>query len=109
MIGSTFRPVSAIAFQDMFVNMIAVHVMQVAFDTTEANKLIGRPGQGQVQDSWAFGSSIALIGLPARDVLDPLAGAFAQSAAVFVVVANSARILRFGNPAVQAPLVRGQT
>jgi heavy metal translocating P-type ATPase len=53
------------------------------------------------QNVWlAFGLSVALIALAARGVLDPLTGALAQSAAVFVVVANSARILRFANPAV---------
>jgi cation transport ATPase len=51
------------------------------------------------QNVWlAFGLSLALIALAARGVLDPLTGALAQSAAVFVVVANSARILRFGAP-----------
>jgi P-type E1-E2 ATPase len=49
------------------------------------------------QNVWlAFGLSIALIALAARGVLDPLTGALAQSAAVLAVVANSARILRFG-------------
>lgn len=49
------------------------------------------------QNVWlAFGLSLGLIALAARGVLDPLTGALAQSAAVFVVVANSARILRFG-------------
>jgi P-type E1-E2 ATPase len=48
------------------------------------------------QNVWlAFGLSIALIGLAARGVLDPLTGALAQSVAVIAVVANSARILRF--------------
>jgi Cd2+/Zn2+-exporting ATPase len=58
------------------------------------------------QNVWlAFGLSIVLIVLAARGVLDPLTGALAQSAAVFVVVANSARILRLSNvrgPAVPA-------
>jgi heavy metal translocating P-type ATPase len=50
------------------------------------------------QNVWlAFGLSIILILLAARGVLDPLTGALAQSAAVFVVVANSARILRFAS------------
>jgi Cd2+/Zn2+-exporting ATPase len=48
------------------------------------------------QNVWlAFGLSMFLILLAARGVLDPLTGALAQSAAVLVVVANSARILRF--------------
>jgi Cd2+/Zn2+-exporting ATPase len=51
------------------------------------------------QNVWiAFGLSVILIALAAGGVLDPLTGALAQSAAVFVVVANSARILRFANP-----------
>jgi P-type E1-E2 ATPase len=48
------------------------------------------------QNVWltlAFAS--VLIALAATGVLDPLAGALAQSLAVIVVVANSARILRF--------------
>jgi heavy metal translocating P-type ATPase len=48
------------------------------------------------QNVWlAFGLSVLLIALAARGVLDPLTGALAQSVAVLVVVANSARILRF--------------
>jgi P-type E1-E2 ATPase len=54
------------------------------------------------QNVWlAIGLSLALILLAARGVLDPLTGALAQSAAVLVVVANSARILRFGSAAVE--------
>ena len=50
------------------------------------------------QNVWlAFGLSVVLIALAAQGVLDPLTGALAQSVAVFAVVANSARILRFGN------------
>jgi P-type E1-E2 ATPase len=49
------------------------------------------------QNVWlAFSLSVALIGLAAAGILDPLVGALAQSAAVVVVVANSARILRLG-------------
>jgi Cd2+/Zn2+-exporting ATPase/Cu+-exporting ATPase len=48
------------------------------------------------QNVWlAFGLSVILIALAARGVLDPLTGALSQSVAVFAVVANSARILRF--------------
>jgi P-type E1-E2 ATPase len=48
------------------------------------------------QNVWlAFGLSVVLIALAARGLLDPLTGALAQSVAVVVVVANSARILRF--------------
>ena len=51
------------------------------------------------QNVWlAFGLSVVLIALAARGILDPLTGALAQSVAVLVVVANSARILRFANP-----------
>ena len=49
------------------------------------------------QNVWlAFGLSVVLIALAARGILDPLTGALAQSVAVLVVVANSARILRLG-------------
>jgi Zn2+/Cd2+-exporting ATPase len=49
------------------------------------------------QNVWlAFALSVVLIFLAARGVLDPLTGALCQSVAVLVVVANSARILRFG-------------
>jgi Cd2+/Zn2+-exporting ATPase len=51
------------------------------------------------QNVWlAFGVSLVLIALAARGTLNPLTGALAQSVAVFVVVANSARILRFAAP-----------
>jgi Cu+-exporting ATPase len=54
------------------------------------------------QNVWlAFGLSVVLITLAARGVLDPLTGALAQSAAVFVVVANSTRIFRFSGPRIQ--------
>ena len=47
------------------------------------------------QNVWlAFGLSVVLIGFAAAGVLDPLRGAIAQSTAVLLVVANSARILR---------------
>jgi P-type E1-E2 ATPase len=50
------------------------------------------------QNVWiAFGFSMVLIGFAAAGVLDPLKGALAQSVAVLVVVANSARILRLGD------------
>ena len=38
---------------------------------------------------------LVLIGFAVLGVLDPLRGALAQSGAVLLVVANSARILRF--------------
>ena len=59
------------------------------------------------QNVWlAFGLSLALIGLAARGTLNPLTGALAQSVAVFAVVANSARILRFA--AADGPSARGR-
>jgi heavy metal translocating P-type ATPase len=49
------------------------------------------------QNVWlAFGLSVVLIALAARGILDPLTGALFQSIATLAVVANSARILRFG-------------
>jgi Cd2+/Zn2+-exporting ATPase len=52
------------------------------------------------QNVWlAFGLSVFLIALAADGVLNPLTGALFQSAAVFAVVANSARILRFTDQA----------
>jgi P-type E1-E2 ATPase len=51
------------------------------------------------QNVWlAFGLSVVLLALAAQGILDPLKGALSQSVAVLVVVANSARILRFANP-----------
>ncbi len=48
------------------------------------------------QNVWlAFGLSLVLIALAAAGTLVPLATAFAQSAAVILVIINSARILRF--------------
>jgi P-type E1-E2 ATPase len=48
------------------------------------------------QNVWlAFGFAAVLIALAATGALDPLTGALAQSAAVVVVVVNSARILAF--------------
>jgi P-type E1-E2 ATPase len=57
------------------------------------------------QNVWlAFALSIGLIVLAARGILDPLTGALAQSTAVFAVVANSARILRFAAPSAAVPV-----
>ena len=56
------------------------------------------------QNVWlAFGLSVVLILLAAWGVLDPLTGALAQSVGVFVVVANSARILRFPSSSKTGP------
>ncbi len=57
------------------------------------------------QNVWlAFGLSVVLLALAARGVLDPLKGVLAQSVAVPIVVANSARISRFSHrgPHVQS-------
>jgi cation transport ATPase len=62
------------------------------------------------QNVWlAFGLSVVLIALAARGILDPLTGALAQSLAVFAVVANSARILRFGNQSAAGRVVNLNT
>jgi heavy metal translocating P-type ATPase len=61
------------------------------------------------QNVWlAFALSVVLIALAARGVLDPLTGALWQSAAVLVIVVNSARILRFGGPVSAARPVPAQ-
>lgn len=46
------------------------------------------------QNVW-LGFALSIVLIAARGVLDPLTGALAQNAGVFVIVANSARILRF--------------
>jgi Cd2+/Zn2+-exporting ATPase len=62
------------------------------------------------QNVWlAFGLSVVLIALAARGVLDPLTGALSQSVAVLAVVANSARILRFGGPTAAVPRALGDS
>ena len=85
-------------------NEIAVGGADVALLGTDLRRLPQLIGLADAtrrvigQNVWlAFGLSIVLILLAARGVLDPLSGALAQSAAVIVVVANSARILRFAN------------
>jgi Cd2+/Zn2+-exporting ATPase len=60
------------------------------------------------QNVWlAFGLSVVLIALAARGILNPLTGALCQSIAVLIVVANSARILRFATPNVAGQRTRG--
>src|SRR5258706_826348 len=60
------------------------------------------------QNVWlAFGVSLALIVLAARGTLNPLSRALAPSVALFVVVANSARILRFAAPDKAGPRAAG--
>jgi len=61
------------------------------------------------QNVWlAFGLSVVLLALAAQGILDPLKGALAQSVAVLVVVANSARILRFSNQGVSSSNIETQ-
>jgi heavy metal translocating P-type ATPase len=61
------------------------------------------------QNVWlAFGLSVILIALATQGSLSPLTGALSQSVAVFVVVANSARILRFGKNTSAKIAPRGQ-
>ena len=83
-------------------NEIALGGADVALLGTDLGRLPKLIGLADItrrvigQNVWlAFGLSIVLIVLAARGVLDPLTGALAQSFAVFAVVANSARILRF--------------
>jgi heavy metal translocating P-type ATPase len=83
-------------------NEIALGGADVALLGTDLGRLPQLVGLADItrrvigQNVWlAFGLSLVLILLAARGILDPLTGALAQSAAVLVVVANSARILRF--------------
>ena len=87
-------------------NEVALGGADVAVLGTDLGRLPQLVGLADVtrrvisQNVWlAFVFAVVLITLAARGVLDPLTGAFAQSAAVAVVVANSARILRFASPA----------
>lgn len=95
-------------------NEIALGGADVALLGTDLGRLPKLIGLADItrrvigQNVWlAFGLSVLLIVLAAGGVLDPLTGALAQSVAVFAVVANSARILRFakdGGPGSQATL-----
>jgi Zn2+/Cd2+-exporting ATPase len=85
-------------------NEVAVGGADVALLGTDLGRLPKLIGLADItrrvmgQNVWlAFGLSVILIALAARGVLNPLTGALSQSVAVFLVVANSARILRFGN------------
>ena len=85
-------------------NEVALGGADVALLGTDLGRLPRLIGLADVtrrvigQNVWlAFGLSVVLLLLAARGVLDPLRGALAQSVAVLVVVANSARILRFDN------------
>lgn len=62
------------------------------------------------QNVWlAFGLSVVLLALAACGVLDPLKGALAQSVAVLIVVANSARILHFADSSAREPRGKSDT
>jgi len=83
-------------------NEVALGGADVALLGTDLGRLPKLIGLGDItrsvigQNVWlAFGLSVILIILAAQGILDPLTGALCQSVAVFAVVANSARILRF--------------
>ena len=89
-------------------NEVALGGADVALLGTDLGRIPRLIGLGDItrqvigQNVWiAFGLSVVLLALAARGVLDPLQGALAQSAAVLVVVANSARILRFSSQPAQ--------
>jgi Cd2+/Zn2+-exporting ATPase len=96
-------------------NEVALGGADVAILGTDLGRLPKLVGLGDItrsvigQNVWlAFGLSVILIILAVQGILDPLTGALCQSVAVFAVVANSARILRFAKwsapvPAVPAP------
>jgi len=98
-------------------NEVALGGADVALLGTDLGRLPKLIGLGDItrsvigQNVWlAFGLSVILIVLAAQGILDPLTGALCQSIAVFAVVANSARILRFAkrsSPASVAAVVSG--
>jgi Cd2+/Zn2+-exporting ATPase len=84
-------------------NEIALGGADVALLGTDLRRLPRLIGLADItrriigENVWlAFGLSVFLIILAARGTLNPLTGALCQSAIVLVIVANSARILRFG-------------
>jgi Zn2+/Cd2+-exporting ATPase len=86
-------------------NEVALGGADVALLGTDLGRLPQLIGLADVtrrvigQNVWlAFGLSVILILLAATGILRPLTGALAQSAAVFAVVVNSARILSFASP-----------
>jgi heavy metal translocating P-type ATPase len=90
-------------------NEVALGGADVALLGTDLQRLPQLIGLGDAtrriigQNVWlAFALSVALIGLAMRGTLNPLTGALAQSAAVFAVVVNSARILG-ADPAGPSP------
>jgi len=86
-------------------NEIALGGADVALLGADLGRLPGLIGLADLtrqvigQNVWlAFGLAIVLIALAARGILNPLAGALAQSVVVLAVVANSAKILHFSGP-----------
>jgi P-type E1-E2 ATPase len=92
-------------------NEVALGGADVALLGTDLGRLPKLVGLADItrrvigQNVWlAFGLSVVLLALAAKGLLNPLKGALAQSVAVLVVVANSARILRFSNQSAPAPV-----